>query len=37
MCPRAVSVGPVYLLIGAPLQLIIFLWVYGFTIRAPKV
>ena len=28
--------GPVYLLIRAPLQLIILLWVYRFTIRAPK-
>lgn len=28
--------GPVYLLIRAPLQLIIFFWVYWFTIRAPK-
>lgn len=28
--------GPVYLLIRAPLQLIIFLWIYWFTIRAPK-
>ncbi len=28
--------GPVYLLIRAPLQLIIVLWVYWFTIRAPK-
>jgi uncharacterized membrane protein len=28
--------GPVYLLIRAPLQLIIFLWVYWLTIRAPK-
>jgi uncharacterized membrane protein len=28
--------GPVYLLIRAPLQLSIFIWVYWFTIRAPK-
>jgi uncharacterized membrane protein len=28
--------GPVYLLIRAPLQLIIFLWVYWFTIRASE-
>lgn len=28
--------GLVYLLIRAPLQLIIFLWVYWFTIRAAK-
>ena len=28
--------GPVYLLIRAPLQFIIFLWVYWFTIRVPK-
>jgi uncharacterized membrane protein len=27
--------GPVYLLIRAPLQLIILLWVYWFTIRQP--
>jgi uncharacterized membrane protein len=28
--------GPVYLLIRAPLQLIILLWIYWFTIREPK-
>ncbi len=28
--------GPVYLLFRAPVQLIIFFWVYWFTIRAPK-
>ena len=28
--------GPVYLLIRAPLQVTIFLWVYWFTIKAPK-
>jgi len=28
--------GPVYLLIRAPLQFIIFIWVYWFTIRVPK-
>ena len=28
--------GPVYLLIRAPLQLIILLWVYWFTIRQPN-
>jgi uncharacterized membrane protein len=27
--------GPVYLLIRAPLQVIILLWVYWFTIRGP--
>lgn len=27
--------GPVYLLIRAPLQLVILLWVYWFTIRRP--
>ena len=28
--------GPVYLLIRGPLQLIIFLWIYCFTIREPQ-
>jgi uncharacterized membrane protein len=28
--------GPVYLLIRAPLQAVILLWVYWFTIRRPK-
>jgi uncharacterized membrane protein len=28
--------GPVYLLIRAPLQLVILLWVYWFTIRRPN-
>ena len=28
--------GPVYLLIRAPLQVIIVLWVYWFTIRRPN-
>ena len=28
--------GPVYLLIRAPLQLAILLWIYWFTIREPK-
>jgi uncharacterized membrane protein len=28
--------GPVYLLIRAPLQAIILLWVYWFTIRRPN-
>lgn len=28
--------GPVYLLIRAPLQIIILFWVYWFTIRRPK-
>jgi uncharacterized membrane protein len=27
--------GPVYLLLRAPLQVIILLWVYWFTIRQP--
>jgi uncharacterized membrane protein len=27
--------GPVYLLVRAPLQIIILLWVYWFTIRPP--
>ena len=28
--------GPVYLLVRAPLQLAILLWVYGFTLRRPE-